>query len=326
MIQEHIRIAPELSNRSIAKITGCSPTTVGVVRRELADKYEQIGQQNTPDAWTRHPYFIENKDKLLERLSEKSFRVLKADGILDKMAEKNSLSPRYCQRLLYKERKEANKKYLNVNEDDIKIFQSDVRTGLIEQIKDESVDLVFVDPPYDKKAVETLYEHIANTAARILVDGGSLLVMCGGSHLDLVLKKLTKANKTLRFQWNISYICKRGTPYIQGRRVTTAVKNIVWMVKDNYEGNIQYDLISAPKDKGNTDKTHHKWGQNVDVIQELIERFTVPGDLVCDMMLGGGSTAVACVKTGRRFVGGDIDEKAVKISKKRIKELFLNCD
>jgi len=325
-IKKQILTAPELSNRDIAKIIGCSPTTVGAVRRELANKNVQIGQVDTSNnGWISHPYFKENKEKLLDRgLSEKSLRALKADGVLDKMQERGSLSPRYCQRLLYLEQKKANKKHYEINEDDIKIFQADVRTGLIEQIKDESVDLVFVDPPYDRRAVETLYEHIANVSERILVDGGSLLVMCGGSHLDLVLEKLTKANKTLRFQWNISYICNRGTPYIHGRKVTTAVKNIIWLVKGKYTGPIQYDLINAPKDSGNTDKTYHKWGQNVEVVQEIIGKFTEPGDLVCDMMVGGGSTAVACIKTGRKFVGGDSDAEAVRISRKRVREMFFN--
>ncbi len=48
IIAEQLRIAGQSSNRNLAAIIGCSPSTVGAVRRELAGKNEQIGQ-NTPD-------------------------------------------------------------------------------------------------------------------------------------------------------------------------------------------------------------------------------------------------------------------------------------
>lgn len=229
VIDEQLRLVPELSNRSLAKIIGCSPTTVGAVRRELADKNEQIGQQNT-DGWNKHPYFLKNRDKLLDgHLSKKSLIALRSTEILDKMQEIGSLSPRYAQRLLHRERKESANKIIAINEDDIRIFQGDVRTHLPE-IVDGSVSLCFVDMPYNLRAINELTPHIAMTASRILTSGGSLLLMVGGSHLDKVLQLLTSSDKTLRFQWDIAYVCPRGTPLIQGRRVTTAVKHIIWMV------------------------------------------------------------------------------------------------
>lgn len=320
IIAEQLRIAGQLSNRNLARIIGCSPTTVGAVRRELADKNGQIGQQNT-GSWAKHPYFLANKEQLLSGLSEKSLIALRADGILDKMQEIGSLSPRYAQRLLHKERKAANKAVtVNISERDVRVFQGDVRTGLVDDIVDSSVQLCFVDMPYDRKSIIELAPHIAMTASRILSDGGSLLLMVGGSHLDKVLPLLTMADKALRFQWDICYVCPRGTPLIQGRRVTTAVKHILWMVKSKYSGPIQYDLLYAAPDT--MDKEHHHWGQSVETASELIKRFTVPGDLVCDMMVGGGSCAVASVLNNRRFIGCDIDEKAVRITKQRVSKLF----
>lgn len=323
VITEQLRIAGQLSNRSLARIIGCSPTTVGAIRRELQTNNEQIGQQNTDD-WMKHPYFLENKDKLLDgRLSVKSLRALCSTKVLDKMQEIGSLSPRYCQRLLYKEKKAANKAVeVTLNESSVKVFQGDVRTGLIEDIVDNSVQLCFVDMPYHRKAIEELTPHIATTAARILSDGGSLLLMVGGSHLNKVIPLLATADKALRFQWDILYVCPRGTPLIQGRRVTTAVKHILWMVKNKYTGPIQYDLIYAPEDTDGSDKEHHCWGQSIETASELIKRFTIPGDLVCDMMVGGGSCAVASVINNRRFIGCDIDNEAVRITKQRVDKLF----
>jgi DNA modification methylase len=45
---------------------------------------------------------------------------------------------------------------------------------------------------------------------------------------------------------------------------------------------------------------------------------TNPGDLVADPFLGGGSTAVACLKTGRRFYGGDLNPHALRLAVARI--------
>lgn len=321
-IEEQLRISGDLSDRCLSRIIGCSPSTIGKVRRELADKNVQIRQKNTQAYdWTKHPYFLAHKEELLATgLSEKSWIALRAEGVLDKMQEKGSLSPRYCQRLIYKENKQVNKNpAVKITEQDIRIFHADVRTGLPE-ILDNSVNLVFVDPPYDRQSLEELIPHIASVAVRILVDGGSLLVMVGGSHLDIVLHLLTVANKVLEFQWDITYVCPRGTPLIQGRRVTTAVKHIIWMGKGKYTGPLQYDLIYAPPD--NVDKEYHKWGQNIEIMGEIIKRFTTPGDIICDFMVGGGGTAVAAVLNNRRFIGSDIDPQAVQTTRKRVLKLF----
>lgn len=43
---------------------------------------------------------------------------------------------------------------------------------------------------------------------------------------------------------------------------------------------------------------------------ELIEAFTDPGDLVFDPTAGGATTGIACLRTGRRFIGCEIREEA----------------
>lgn len=322
LIINKLKISPELSDRAIAKMLGVSPTTVGTIRRELSDKDDQFGHLNINKYdWTQHPY-LKAHPEILEGLSDASLRALKAPGVLDKMQERQSKSPRYCQIILRKEKSEANKHSdIIINRNDIKIFQGDLKTGLHE-IKDESINLVFIDPPYNLKSVQDLYRYIPIVSERILVDGGSLMVMCGGTHLDVAIKELTSANTNLKFNWNISYICQRGTPLIHNRRVMTAVKNIIWLVKGKYTGNVVFDLIQAPYDPNKEDKEPHVWGQSVEAVKDIIEKFTVSGDTVCDFMVGGGSTAVAAALSNRRFVGCDIDPVAVKTTKQRIDALF----
>lgn len=53
-------------------------------------------------------------------------------------------------------------------------------------------------------------------------------------------------------------------------------------------------------------KQFHEWGQSVAPVMCLLDAFTVEGDLVYDPFLGGGTTAVACLQTGRRCIGHEI--------------------
>ncbi len=50
----------------------------------------------------------------------------------------------------------------------------------------------------------------------------------------------------------------------------------------------------------------------------LVELLTDEGDLVVDPFCGSGTTGEACLLLGRRFIGGDIDEKALELAKIRL--------
>lgn len=49
-----------------------------------------------------------------------------------------------------------------------------------------------------------------------------------------------------------------------------------------------------------------------------VERVTKPGELVIDPFMGSGTTAVACIKTGRRFIGIERNARYFAIAKRRI--------
>ena len=52
--------------------------------------------------------------------------------------------------------------------------------------------------------------------------------------------------------------------------------------------------------------------------RRFIELYTYLDDLVLDPFLGSGSTAVAAVETGRRYVGYDIDEGYLRTARERV--------
>ncbi len=52
----------------------------------------------------------------------------------------------------------------------------------------------------------------------------------------------------------------------------------------------------------------------------LIEIMTNPGDTILDPFMGSGTTGVACVQTGRNFIGIEIDPAYFEIAKRRIEQ------
>jgi DNA modification methylase len=56
----------------------------------------------------------------------------------------------------------------------------------------------------------------------------------------------------------------------------------------------------------------------VPLICELLADFTNPSETVLDPFCGSGTTGVACVKTGRNFVGIEINSDYCEIARKRI--------
>ncbi len=57
----------------------------------------------------------------------------------------------------------------------------------------------------------------------------------------------------------------------------------------------------------------------VELPQRLIELYTYRDDLVLDPFMGSGTTGVAAVRTGRRFVGYDTETSYVEIAEQRIR-------
>jgi DNA modification methylase len=62
----------------------------------------------------------------------------------------------------------------------------------------------------------------------------------------------------------------------------------------------------------------HPTQKPVALMKWQIERYTKEGDTIFDPFMGSGTTGVACVQTGRNFIGCEIDEGYFKIAEKRI--------
>lgn len=66
----------------------------------------------------------------------------------------------------------------------------------------------------------------------------------------------------------------------------------------------------------------HPTQKPVALLEYLIKTYTNEGDIVLDNCMGSGSTGVACVNTGREFIGIELDTKYFDIAKERIDNAF----
>ena len=58
----------------------------------------------------------------------------------------------------------------------------------------------------------------------------------------------------------------------------------------------------------------------VELPYRLIQLYTYEGEVVLDPFMGSGQTAIAAIKTGRLYIGYDIEEEYVKLAERRIKK------
>lgn len=64
----------------------------------------------------------------------------------------------------------------------------------------------------------------------------------------------------------------------------------------------------------------HPTQKPVDLIRYLIRTYTNPGDIVLDNCMGSGTSAIAALREGRKYIGFELDAKYYDICLKRIAE------
>ena len=103
-----------------------------------------------------------------------------------------------------------------------------------------------------------------------------------------------------------------------------------YMVYDAKQSGRRYDAVTTVKDSktknnifvysvGNS-KLGHPAPFPERLARDQIISWSNPGDTVLDPFMGSGTTGVACLNTGRRFIGIEIDPTYFEIAKKRIED------
>lgn len=185
------------------------------------------------------------------------------------------------------------------------------------QLQPGDIDIIITDPPYPREYLH-LYDVLAAEAKRLLRPGGSLVVMCGQSYLPELFARMTQH---LAYQWTLAYLTPGGqSAQLWTRKVNTFWKPLLWFVNGVYDGPWLGDVTRSPTN----DKDYHEWGQSVGGMADIIQRFTVPSDCILDPFCGAGTTGVAALASGRRFIGVDIDASNIYTASERLKDVITN--
>jgi site-specific DNA-methyltransferase (adenine-specific) len=103
------------------------------------------------------------------------------------------------------------------------------------------------------------------------------------------------------------YVCKSG-------RATTNYGEQVSVVTESNGERYPLTVVDFGYDKNKV----HPTQKPVALMEYLIRTYTNPGDTVLDNCMGSGTTGVACVNTGRNFIGIEKDPAYFAIAKERI--------
>lgn len=200
----------------------------------------------------------------------------------------------------------------------IRIETGDFRE-MSEYMADNSVDAIITDPPYPKEYL-SLWADLGRVAARVLKPGCPLVALSGQLYLRDVLNLIASH---LTYCWTLAYLTPGGqSPQIWVSKINTFWKPALLFVKgEERAGKWVGDVINSPSN--GRDKRFHGWGQNVIGVRQLIERFSSIDDLIFDPMLGGGTTAIACLQTGRRCIGYEINPETADVARRRVADAQL---
>ncbi len=175
-----------------------------------------------------------------------------------------------------------------------------------------SVDLVLTDPPYKTEFLH-LWEPLARLSAPVMKDGSLLITLAGHFALDRIIPDMAKH---LKWYWIGGMPNKKGSvAFNHSRQMQCAWKPALWFVKGKATKHAAtFDLFESKR----IARVNHEWEQSTGWFEYYVEKIVAPDGLVLDPFMGSGTTGVACLQTGRRFIGIEIDEGYFDIAVRRI--------
>mgnify|MGYP001591360642 CR=1 FL=1 len=176
------------------------------------------------------------------------------------------------------------------------------------------------------KAID--FPRLIRLCARVLVEDGYALIWCGWHNISHVLDA-ANAPEAFGFGSNnvIARVVPNPAPRVRGLRKTDDGRKIggglisSWdciavlhrartstarCSLDGYHAHRNVREAPNPRSRRGQPKLHPA-SKPVRLSSELIEAFSLPGDVVLDPFCGGGNILVAAVACGRRVIGGDVD-------------------
>lgn len=226
-------------------------------------------------------------------------------------------------------------------------------------IPDKSVDMILCDLPYgttrNKWDSILPLDELWKQYERVIKDNGAI-VLTAQTPFDKVLGASNL--KLLKYEW--IWEKNRGTGHLNAKRMPMkAHENVLVFYKKLPTYNPQmrdgepYQRLNCSKNalnKGNYGKTNeshdtvsngkryplsvikfpvvertlHPTQKPTSLFEYLLLTYSNEGDIILDNCMGSGTTAVAAVKTGRKFIGFETESEYIEIANKRLDDLKLN--
>jgi len=212
---------------------------------------------------------------------------------------------------------------------------------VMKSMPDKSVDAIITDPPYGtndgagkvirRGKIDTSFATIdwdrelpfdyLQEVSRIMKPDTWGVVFTDKMAISFLWEKIKSVELSPRntFYW-IKYN-KAPTPRANFKScVETAVvftkgrTTIKWNGGGNQPNYIEMPFVSGKE------IVNHPTQKPVKLIELFVNLFTDEGDTILDPFMGSGTTGVACVQTGRNFIGIEIDPDYFAIAERRIKE------
>jgi site-specific DNA-methyltransferase (adenine-specific) len=194
-------------------------------------------------------------------------------------------------------------------EDRCTLLAGDLLTAGAE-IEPGSVDAIVTDPPYPKEYLD-VWAKLGTLAERVLRPGGWLAAMVPQAHLPFIVDALGRA-EGLTYRWTLAYLLPGGeSVQLQSLRINVRWKPILLYTAGTMKRMLTFGGDVIANDVQDEDRHDEGWGQGVDGFTKLVLGVTRADETVLDPFLGSGTTAIAALTQGRRFVGIDVEQKYV---------------
>ena len=238
------------------------------------------------------------------------------------------------------------------------IYNEDCLLGM-QRIPDGSVNAIITDPPYgttdNKWDIAPNIEEMFRQFWRVLKHNGALLIFgqepfaslvrlsSGHFRYDWIWEKscpvgfLNAKKMPLRKHEVITVHYRRlptynpqfteGKPYIMEHKSFTPTYSSQGRTATISDGRrypvdvLRFKGANGAVPKDGKPNTIHPTQKPQNLIEYLVKTYTDEGQIVLDPYMGSGTTAAACITTGRHYIGFELDEDYYKKSLHRIEGL-----
>lgn len=117
-----------------------------------------------------------------------------------------------------------------------------------------------------------------------------------------------------QFTWDKPYKAKTGS------QPTTNYRNQKRKPHDSDGRRYPVDVLKFKQPICNNERSWHPQQKPIELLEYLVKTYTNDGELVLDATMGSGSTGVAAINAGRRFIGFELDAHFFDVAQIRMKE------